>query len=397
MVNGQKIVRTLTLRGMLLSGLFWFGYCSYVAFTATMLIDYGWSDSAATGLITMMSVVTFLTQPLIGFFSDKQGSVKRQAIWMMLLGSVSLALLPFALKSGSRLLTVCAIIFCTVTVSQAPGIMDAWIVGLNQEYPALNYGLVRGTGSFAYAVSSQLMGTLTVAFGTPARLWVGGAACLLGFLAAVSLQDVKPAPKKEQSEKLTGKAAVKMLFSSKSYRLLLFVAFCLLLGSVSLVTLLQLCIRDFGGSASEIGTVSAVCAIIEVPAMFTMAYFIHRFGESKLILFATICYVIRMFLTASATSVTALILLQLLQGVTYSVFVPAAISYLPKCVDPRIRSTAVTFYTAVTGSVTSIIGNLITTLFLSAGVQARWIIAFFGLTSLIGLIGTLIGKKRGIW
>ena len=115
MVNGQKIVRTLTLRGMLLSGLFWFGYCSYVAFTATMLIDYGWSDSAATGLITMMSVVTFLTQPLIGFFSDKQGSVKRQAIWMMLLGSGLAA--AFAGSLASIPATVINAVFMIIAIA----------------------------------------------------------------------------------------------------------------------------------------------------------------------------------------------------------------------------------------------------------------------------------------
>ncbi len=399
MENESKALRKLTLRGMLFSGFFWFGYCSYVAFTVTMLTEYSWSDSAATGIMTCMSVITLLTQPLLGFISDKQGSVKRQALRIMFLGAVSLFLLPFALKSGSKPLMICAVIFCTVTVSQTPGILDAWIVGLNQEYPALNYGLLRGTGSFAYAISSQLMGMLSVSLGTPARLWTGGAVCFLGFCAAVAVKDVKTPEKAEKSpsDELTGEKAFKLLFSSRAYRLLLFVSFFVLIGTISLVTLLQLCIRDFGGTTAQMGTASAVCAISEVPCMFIMSRFIRKYGEPKLILFATFFYTIRMFLTAMAGSASALILLQLMQGLTYAVLVPTAMSYLPKCVDSRVRSTAITVYAAITGSVTGIAGNLITTLLLSAGLTARSAIAFFGVTSLIGFAGALWGKFRKIW
>lgn len=59
--------------------------------------------------------------------------------------------------------------------------------------------------------------------------------------------------------------------------------------------------------------------------------------------------------------------------------------------------TAVTIYAAVTGSVTSIIGNLITTLLLAAGVSAQSTIAFFGVFSLTGFILAVVAKIRRIW
>ncbi|MCI6023264.1 MAG: hypothetical protein SOV73_02830 [Candidatus Faecivivens sp.] len=46
---------------------------------------------------------------------------------------------------------------------------------------------------------------------------------------------------------------------------------------------------------------------------------------------------------------------------------------------------------------TSIIGNLITTLLLAAGVSAQSAIAFFGIFSLTGFILAVVAKIRRIW
>lgn len=160
--------------------------------------------------------------------------------------------------------------------------------GLTEEYPSLNYGLFRGSGSFTYAIASQLMGWATIRFGIPVRFGIGGVFNLLAFLIALTIRDVQrpKAVKKEDSTQLTGEKAV---------------------------------------------------------------------------------------------------------------LAPAAMNYLPRSVDERVRSTAVTIYAAVTGSVTSIIGNLITTLLLSVGVSAQSAIAFFGIFSLLGFILAVVAKIRRIW
>ena len=111
----------------------------------------------------------------------------------------------------------------------------------------------------------------------------------------------------------------------------------------------------------------------------------------------SIAYVVRMIITASISSVSGLIYVQLLQGLSYAVLVPVAMSYLSLIVDERVRSTAVTIYTAVTAAFTSILGNLITSAFLAAGLSAQSTLIFFTFSSLAGFFLVLYGSIRKIW
>lgn len=390
-------LRKLTLQGALVEAAFWFAFCTYIAFMVTTLIDNGWTSSQATAAMTAMSAISLIMQPFMGYISDNYFTEKKLSRLLMLCAAVSMALMPLSLWSGSHALVLLNMIGFNVTGGQIAGLLDSWVVGLKNENPRMNYGVLRGTGSLTYALSSQFMGTVTVYLGHGTRLLIGGGFMLLAFIASYFLKGCKPVEKKESTPQLSGKEAMQLVFSSKPYIVLMIVSFCLLLGSNSMTTLLQLCIQDFGGTTALVGTASAICALSEVPCMFLMAYVISRVGEPKLMAFCSLFYVIRMAATAAAGSSTVLICIQLLQGITYAVLMPASMSYLSRIVDERVRSMAVTTYTAVTSSVSSILGNFITTLLLSAGFTARSALIVFAAFALVGLVVAVYGLIRKIW
>jgi PPP family 3-phenylpropionic acid transporter len=393
----QENLRALTLHGMSVEAAYWFGYCSYIAFMVTTLLDFGWTSSQATGAMTAMSALSLLVQPLVGYLSDNFFSEKKLAQLLMLGCTLSMGLLPFALSTGHRIPVLIGMILINITGGQVCGLLDAWIVGLKNEHPSMNYGMLRGTGSLTYALSAQFMGTVTVYLGHGARLWIGGASMLLALVASCFLRGNKRLTKEEGTAQLSGKEAIRLVFSSRQYILLTAVAFCLLLGTTSMTSLLQICIQEFGGSTAQVGTAAAVCAISEVPCMYLMALLIGRFGESKLLVFCSIAYVVRMILTASAGTINGLIGIQLLQGITYAVLTPTAMSYLARIVEPRVRATAVTTYMAITSSVSSILGNFITTLLLAAGLTAQSALVVFSAFALLGMLIAVYGMIRKIW
>jgi len=173
-------IRKLTIHGMMYQALYWFDYCTYAAFLITTLIDHGWSVGVAASLITAMSVIVLVMQPVYGHISDNYISEKTLSVILLSLTVIFLSLLPFSLRSGKSLLVIINMIGITATAAQIGGLIDAWIVGLKQEYETLNYGLIRGMGSFAYALSAQIMGMLTVALGHSIRIWIGSGAFLIG-------------------------------------------------------------------------------------------------------------------------------------------------------------------------------------------------------------------------
>ena len=394
-------IRKITIHGMLFQLAFFFGICTYVVFMVTTLIDYGWSDGAATGAMTIMSVIIMLTQPICGYISDNYLSEKKLSVVLLALAVVCFFLLPFSLESGSRPLVLVNMIGITVTGTQVSGLLDAWIVGLKQEYKSINYGLIRGTGSLAFALSAQITGVVTVAFGHRTRLWLGGGCLILAVFAAMTFRAPRRTGQTDKGDILTpqlsGREALKLIFSSNQYCLLLGVSFFLLLSNVAMITLLQLLIRDFGGTTAQVGTASALMAGSEVPMMFLMAYAMKKIGHQKLLLFSSVVYMLRMFAIALIGTVDGLIYVQFLQGFTYAVLVPVSMSYLSQIVDERVRTTAVTTYVAITSSLSGILGNLITSALLSAGFSAQSLLIVFAFSTLIGFILTLYGAVRKIW
>ena len=400
-LNNKSEVRRLNLHGMLIQALYWFGYCTYSAFMVTTLIDYGWSTTAATWAMTAMSIIVMLVQPISGYISDKYLSDKKLSVLLLVLAVICYLLLPFSLASGSKPIILINMIGITISGTQVNGLLDAWIVGLKQEFQSINYGLIRGTGSLAYALSAQIAGALTTAFSHNARLWLGAGFFLLAVFVALSFRSARRIGQTGDAEKsirqLGGKEAFKLIFSSKQYCLLLGVSFSLLLSCSAMTTLIQLLIRDFGGTTAQIGTATAVMAASEVPLMFMMAFITKKVGFKKLLLFCSALYAVRMFITASVGTVNGLIYVQLLQGFTYAVLVPVSMNYLSIILDERVRSTAITTYTAITTSLTGILGNLITSALLATGFSAQSALIVFAISALFGFILTMYGSIRRIW
>jgi len=393
-------IRGITLHGMLYQALYWFGFCTYIVFMVTTLIDHGWSASAAAASITAMSVIVMVMQPIYGHLCDKYLSEKQLSVLLLSLTAICLLLLPFSLRSGSVPLITINMIGIAVTGMQVGGLIDAWIVGLKQEFPSINYGLIRGTGSLAYALAAQIAGTITIVFGHSVRLWIGSGVYLLAVFVALTFRPARrihQTGEEESARKLNTVQALKLVFSSKQYCLLMAVSFFLLLGTTAMTTLLQLIIRDFGGTTAQIGTASAIMAGSEVPFMFLMAYILKKVGFKKLLLFCSMVYTVRMFISASAVTVNALVYTQALQGVTYAVLIPISMSYLSQIVDERVRSMAVTTFAAITASLSGILGNLVTSTFLVAGLSAQNALVLFAFLALLGFLLALYGSVRKIW
>ena len=394
----------LNINGILVQVFFWFGSCSYMAFMVATLIDYGWSAGGAAAALTVMAVIAMIVQPFYGFICDKYFSEKILSVVLFTLSAVCFFLLPLSLRTGNMVLILVNMAGITVTGMQINGLLDSWIVGLKQEFNSINYGLIRGCGSFAYALAAQMMGIVTVRFSHDMRMWIGAGVLLFGAVSAVTFRSAKRVNKINAQHqgnipvsRLKGIEALRLVFSSKQYNLLLAVSFFLLLCNYAIGTLLQILILEFSGTNAHIGTVAAVMAASEVPFMFLMAFFIKKLGYKKLIIISGIAYAVRMILTSSAGTVNSLIYIQFLQGLSYAVILPVSMNYFSHIVDERVRSTAVTIFTAVTASLTSILGNLITSAFLLNGFSAQSTLIFFVISALIGLILALYGSVRKIW
>lgn len=162
-------------------------------------------------------------------------------------------------------------------------------------------------------------------------------------------------------------------------------------------TLLQLVIPDLGSNIAKIGTVTAIMAVSEVPCMFFILLLVRKINEKYLIAFACAVYVIRLLISGSTNSLAVLIATQAMQGLTFAVFQPSAISYLSKICDEKTRGTALNTYAAISSSFASICSNGIITAVIAAGFSAQSGFYVFAITSVLGSLVSIYGITKKTW
>ena len=393
-------VKKVTLQAMLLEALFWMSSCAYGSFIVTTLTDYGYSSATATALMTVMAAVSFVAQPITGYLCDNYFS-QRKAFLVLIGCSVPLyLLLTFSMKSLP--LTVLFMFLLTLAMQQVPGLVDAWVVHMQGRYPGLNYGLWRGTGSLMYAVAAQVMGGLTVAWGHDLRMVVGAVLGVGALVVAWRLGEMPSLPSTDDPvpaapRRLSTGETVRRMGKNHTYLLLLGMSFALFLGSSCISTFMPVLVADLGGDSGHVGTAFAVTALSEVPAMFLMRAILRRFPARRVLIFGCFFYVTRLTLTCLSPNLTAMLAIQLLQGLSFAVLWPASINYLNRIVEDEIKSTAVMTYTSVTLGISGIFGNAIGTMILSATDNVRLVFAFSACSAAVGLALGIFGLVRRIW
>ena len=396
--------REIQVKGLLVQALFWASYCAYSSFIVNMLTDYGYPSATATGMMTATSVLSFIAQPVSGYICDNFISHKRVYIALTICALPTMVLLSHCLFSP--VLTMALMLLFTVFMVQMPGLLDAWVIGLTNLYPGVNYGLCRGSSSLLFAIAAQAMGWVTAQFGHGARMWLGAALGLLSVIVAFTLKEL---PTRRQAETAAGEAnsrnphglstgeTVKILVRNKCYLLLLAMNFLLFLGYSCVSSFIPVLTEQLGGGSGEVGTVFALNALAEVPAMFLMSAVLRKVPAKKVILFAAVFFVLRLGLTALSVNFTMMLLVQLLQGFSFAVIWPASMGYLNQIVEDGVRSTAIMTYSSVTLGVSAIFGNLFGTLILSAAGDVRMVFGFSALVAGLGLMLGVYGMIRKIW
>ena len=396
--------REIQVKGLLVQALFWASYCAYSSFIVNMLTDYGYPSATATGMMTATSVLSFIAQPVSGYICDNFISHQRVYIALTICALPTMVLLSHCLFSP--VLTMALMLLFTVFMVQMPGLLDAWVIGLTNLYPGVNYGLCRGSSSLLFAIAAQAMGWVTAQFGHGARMWLGAALGLLSVIVAFTLKEL---PTRRQAETAAGEAnsrnphglstgeTVKILVRNKCYLLLLAMNFLLFLGYSCVSSFIPVLTEQLGGGSGEVGTVFALNALAEVPAMFLMSAVLRKVPAKKVILFAAVFFVLRLGLTALSANFTMMLLIQLLQGFSFAVIWPASMGYLNQIVEDGVRSTAIMTYSSVTLGVSAIFGNLFGTLILSAAGDVRMVFGFSALVAGLGLMLGVYGMIRKIW
>ena len=348
-----KVYEALTSQKNCLRILY-FMYCASLAAWQPLLAVY-FNEVGISGLrigiiMSILPIMVFLVQPMWGVAADRWGR-HRTLLFAMFLASF--AILGYVWNGGFWFF-----LFWTVLVAFATNpigtLLDSIILDYVKEKQDSSYGRFRMFGAIGWMVSAPIVGSIITGRSITLIFPISMAIMLLGWLTGFLRRD---------KSRVTGtieEASWENLSQVlRNWRLIIFLGVVFFYGAASapIWTFYGVYLRDIGASRRLMGLAFGLDAGIELPFYFFSNVFVKRFGASKVLTFAILMFTIRLFLYSFISTPVLAVSVELMHGLSFSLFVVSAVEYVNELVPPAWRATGQSLYAAACFGAGTLVGN----------------------------------------
>lgn len=335
------------------NGLFWFAW-AFGCYQTVYLQKIGFSASQLGLLNAIASGVGIASVSFWGMVSDRIGSLKKVLVTVLVCAGVLYALTPVIPTVPAILMVFLPVVnfFRGSTSTFAENILVR-----NCNELRLNFGMLRGFGSFLFTVGSLLISFFLPSIGVENTFWITGIFMIpvVIFTFLVREPNARPAPPKgEKKEKLNPGE----LFHSRAYVMFLVFAFLFYIAASCEGNFIPYFMSSAGISSESYGVILAYRALLEVPFLLLMIRLSRRFPLRSLIAAAAVlmsleCLGFGLF----ANSLPTMLLFCTFYGLGNGLFIGSSLNYVYELAPSYLKASAQAFYASVS-SVAGILGNL---------------------------------------
>ena len=337
--------KNLTLRYTLQQCAYWAAAAGVVSFATAFLLEKGFAASYIGILLASGNLLSCAAQPVLASIADRIGGniVKwfiagLTAVSMCCFVSIQLVPLSDALYGLVYLMGVFAF-------DAMNPLLNAVSVSYNRIGYRINYGVGRGIGSFAYAVSALAIGKVMAGLGADWMIWISLA------LLAVNVAATLGYPTMTQSladrQERADCCSVPVFFRRYKW-------YCVSLLGVMLLAMFHAMTENYlievvsplGGDSGTVGIALFVATAIEMVVIVNFDWLRTRISDSWLLKFAGLSFMLKSVLFLMARNVIAIYGIQLLQATSYSFLSPTQLYYADSKVSPADMVKGQAFITA---------------------------------------------------
>jgi PPP family 3-phenylpropionic acid transporter len=329
-------------------------YCASLAAWQPLLAVY-FNEVGISGLrigiiMSIAPIMVFLVQPMWGVVADRWGR-RRTLLFTMFLASF--AILGYVWNGGFWFF-----FFWTIVVAFATNpigtLLDSTILDYVKEKQDSSYGRFRMWGAIGWMVSAPIVGTIITGRSIRLIFPISMAVMLLGWLAGFLGCDkstVKGAIEEASWANLSGVL--------RNWRLIIFLAIAFFngVGTAPIWSFYGVYLKDIGASRRLMGFAFGLDAAIELPFYFFSNVFVKRFGARRVLTFAIAMFAVRLFLYSFISTPMLAVSVELMHGLTFSLFIVSAVEYVNELVPPAWRATGQSLYAAACFGAGTLAGN----------------------------------------
>lgn len=330
----------------------------------------------------------FLVQPFYGMLADKLG-YKKCFLLSSLLAALSYV---FYLFDGGFAYLFIITVFMAVFYNALQPLLDSLSLKLVENNPKFSYGTLRIAGAAGWAFTGILTGQLIDAINTTIIFAISAISMALVFIFSFSLK-----PDKEKINTNSGQSFKNAgeIFQNKTLIFLLICVFLISAGTSTIWYFYSIYMKENGASASLVGYGLSFQGLCELPLFYFSARIITRLGIKTTLLITVFASALRMLLYASVKNPTAAIAIELLHGISWSLFWVVCVEYVNKLVKDDWRATGQSLLSAAYYGAGYIAGNLWTGYLHDTKMKiADVFLLNAGIVFIVGLLIWIFMKRR---
>jgi MFS transporter, PPP family, 3-phenylpropionic acid transporter len=359
-----------SLPAVLLGGLYFAFYGSSAAWWPVFSIylqQAGLSGVQIGLLFGARPAVVVLSQPLWGVIADLWGHRRTLLVGLAL---SSLLILGFGWQAGFWFLMAWTILY-TVLSNPAGSLIDSLVLDHVEGTGEASYGQFRLWGAVGWAAGAFVVGQVIT--GRDIRLTFVFAAVIM--LAGWGLALRIPHGLGASARAGSRWHDVLAVLRNRTLLILLALLTGVQVGAVALNTFFPILMEGIGASRAQIGTAIAMQGLGELPLYLGAAAIIRRIGPKWALITSFLVMAGRSFLYGTLQQPGALMAVQLVHGLSFSLGLVAAVEYVNRLVPARWRATGQSLYSAAYFGLGAILGNTLSGYLVDVlGVQRMYLI-----------------------
>ncbi len=361
---------------------------SWLPIFAEYLKDHGLTGIKIGIILSITPVMMFLVQPFYGMLADSLG-YKKCLLLSSFLASLSYV---FYLFDGGFAYLFVITIFMALFYNTIQPLLDSLSLKLVKTNPAFSYGTLRVAGAAGWAFTGIIVGHYIDTINTTVIFIFSAVSMLLTFIFSFSL---KPDKEKQTSSTPYSFKNIEEVFGNKVLIFLLICVFLISAGATTIWNFYSIYMKENGASASLVGYGISFQGLCELPLFYFSAKIIGKFGIKTTLLITIFATALRLLLYSVVKNPNAAILIEVLHGISWSLFWVVCVEYVNLLVKEDWRATGQSLLYAAYYGAGAIIGNFWTGYLYDTKMKVAEIFLLnAGIVSVVGLFIWIFMKRQ---
>ncbi len=350
----SKKINTFNLRFAGMQGFYWAAYTVLFGFYVPLLEEWGYSNFMIGAAMTVVSLTRMIAQPIWGMYCDRKGKVREMFIFAMAASCLVVLFLPFG--ESSFAVSMLLVFLLSVTMQSMYPLIDAWSLGLSNDGHDIDFGITRSFGSLAYALVAAGFGLILDRFGPYTRI---PSYILLTAALIIPALTLRSPAKRYHCGSGSKESSFRSLVKIKKYRVFIIANMLLYLVYGALNSFLPVRIRELGGTNLHLGlcfTIMGICQVFGMIIFSVLRRKVYIFLHITLVI-SMFLFAIKGFLTAISPNLGSVLILQVIDLISYGMYFPGAIAYINETAGSDNLMTAQTLFSASTYGMSAMAGS----------------------------------------